>query len=180
MSYAHVASKRGRESEVHPSHISNSANIAPPRKAQQPQLWRHSSSSCTSIVTNLTSQLLAHYHSPPTTKTLRRQHGRTNAYTLHPPPHPSHLLTPPQLSVSTQPSRSTTVHHSLLSSTRTTNHTTEVVKNRWKYFRWTPRNSFIGFMYVIFVPGVLGYAFHKTDGKYNMRAKLRGDTIREW
>ncbi|KAJ9650045.1 hypothetical protein H2198_010633 [Neophaeococcomyces mojaviensis] len=53
-------------------------------------------------------------------------------------------------------------------------------KNRWRYFRWTPRTAFVTFMFVGFVPGVMLYAFGATDGKYNMRAKLRGDTIKEW
>ncbi|KAJ9616587.1 hypothetical protein H2200_000306 [Cladophialophora chaetospira] len=52
--------------------------------------------------------------------------------------------------------------------------------NRWRYFRWTPRTAFISFMYAVFVPGVVGYAFAKTDGKWDMRAKLRGDTISEF
>ena len=36
-------------------------------------------------------------------------------------------------------------------------------KNRWKYFRWTPRAAWIGFMYAVFVPSVMGYAFWRTD-----------------
>ncbi|OQV05917.1 hypothetical protein CLAIMM_10572 isoform 2 [Cladophialophora immunda] len=36
-------------------------------------------------------------------------------------------------------------------------------KERWRYFRWTPRTAFISFMYAIFVPSVVGYAFAKTD-----------------
>ena len=39
----------------------------------------------------------------------------------------------------------------------------DMTKNRWRYFRWTPRAAFIVFMYVGFVPGVLTYAFAKTD-----------------
>lgn len=38
-----------------------------------------------------------------------------------------------------------------------------MTKNRWRYFKWTPRSAFITFMYVGFVPGVLLYAFGKTD-----------------
>jgi len=56
----------------------------------------------------------------------------------------------------------------------------ELNKNRWRYFRWTPRTAFISFMYAGFVPFVTGYVFYKTDGKYDMRGKLRGDTISEW
>jgi hypothetical protein len=87
------------------------------------------------------------------------------------------------------------------------------MKNRWKFFRWTPRVARIGFMYAIFTPAVMAYVFYKTDvclfslpqnipserldfegktlkandvsfcfsqGKYYMRGKLRGDTIKEW
>ncbi|KAK7897785.1 hypothetical protein LTR67_004415 [Exophiala xenobiotica] len=81
-------------------------------------------------------------------------------------------------------------------------------KERWKYFKWTPRTAWISFMYAIFVPTVVGYTFAKTDvsddtvvcvpyiasmmdvtadtypfesqGKWNMRGKLRGDTISEF
>ncbi|KIX94789.1 uncharacterized protein Z520_09479 [Fonsecaea multimorphosa CBS 102226] len=53
-------------------------------------------------------------------------------------------------------------------------------KERWRYFRWTPRTAFISFMYAIFVPSVVGYTFAKTDGKWDLRAKLRGDTISEF
>ncbi|RMD43025.1 hypothetical protein DV735_g2118, partial [Chaetothyriales sp. CBS 134920] len=53
-------------------------------------------------------------------------------------------------------------------------------KSRWKYFRWTPKNAFVGFVYAIFVPTIFGYALYSTEGKWNFRGKLRGDTIREW
>jgi hypothetical protein len=36
-------------------------------------------------------------------------------------------------------------------------------KQRWRYWRWTPRGALYGFMYAIFVPGVMGYYFWKTD-----------------
>ena len=39
----------------------------------------------------------------------------------------------------------------------------ELNKNRWRYFRWTPRTAFISFMYAGFVPLVTGYLFWKTD-----------------
>ena len=38
--------------------------------------------------------------------------------------------------------------------------------NRWKYWRWSPRGAYIGFMYAIFVPSVMGYMFWKTDVRY--------------
>jgi hypothetical protein len=37
------------------------------------------------------------------------------------------------------------------------------MKNRWKYFKWTPRVARIGFMYAIFTPAVMAYVFYKTD-----------------
>lgn len=40
---------------------------------------------------------------------------------------------------------------------------TELNKERWRYFRWTPRTAWISFMYAVFVPSVVGYAFAKTD-----------------
>ncbi|KAK5950673.1 hypothetical protein OHC33_008340 [Knufia fluminis] len=36
-------------------------------------------------------------------------------------------------------------------------------KNRWRYFRWTPRTALITFMYVGFFPGLLLYGFGSTD-----------------
>jgi hypothetical protein len=30
------------------------------------------------------------------------------------------------------------------------------------------------------VPGILGYVAYKTDGKYDLRGKRRGDIISEW
>ncbi|KAF7503762.1 hypothetical protein GJ744_003304 [Endocarpon pusillum] len=53
-------------------------------------------------------------------------------------------------------------------------------KNRWRYFRWSPRTAWIGFVYAALIPTGLGYVFWRTDGKWDMRAKLRGDTIAEW
>ncbi|KAL2220524.1 hypothetical protein M432DRAFT_637057 [Thermoascus aurantiacus ATCC 26904] len=56
----------------------------------------------------------------------------------------------------------------------------ELNQNRYKYFRWTPRTAWITFVYAAVVPGILGYIAYKTDGKYDMRGKRRGDTIAEW
>jgi len=39
----------------------------------------------------------------------------------------------------------------------------ELNKQRWRYFRWTPRTAFISFMYAIAVPSVTAYLFWKTD-----------------
>lgn len=35
--------------------------------------------------------------------------------------------------------------------------------NRWKYFKWTPRNAWLTFVYVALIPGTLAYIGYKTD-----------------
>ncbi|KAI2639652.1 NADH:ubiquinone oxidoreductase 6.6kD subunit [Hypomontagnella submonticulosa] len=52
--------------------------------------------------------------------------------------------------------------------------------NRHKYFRWTPRSARITFMYVLFVPTLFGIVAYNTDGKYDLRAKRKGDIISEF
>ncbi|RJE22715.1 hypothetical protein PHISCL_04931 [Aspergillus sclerotialis] len=52
--------------------------------------------------------------------------------------------------------------------------------NRWKYFKWTPRNAWLSVVYMALIPGTLAYIGYKTDGKYDFRGKRRGDTIAEW
>ncbi|KAI0180826.1 NADH:ubiquinone oxidoreductase 6.6kD subunit [Hypoxylon sp. FL1284] len=52
--------------------------------------------------------------------------------------------------------------------------------NRHKYFRWTARTGRITFMYAVFVPVLFGILAYKTDGKYNFRAKRKGDAIKEF
>ncbi|CRG91893.1 hypothetical protein PISL3812_08947 [Talaromyces islandicus] len=56
----------------------------------------------------------------------------------------------------------------------------ELNANRYKYFRWTPRNAWLTLVYAGIVPGILGYVAYKTEGKYDFRGKRRGDTIAEW
>ncbi|KKK20726.1 hypothetical protein P175DRAFT_0507894 [Aspergillus ochraceoroseus IBT 24754] len=56
----------------------------------------------------------------------------------------------------------------------------ELNANRYKYFRWTPRHAWIAFIYVGVIPATLGYIAYKTDGKYDLRGKRKGDTIAEW
>ncbi|KUI64056.1 hypothetical protein VM1G_10867 [Cytospora mali] len=56
----------------------------------------------------------------------------------------------------------------------------DVSSNRYKYFRWTPRTALISFNYVILVPSILGYFAYATEGKYNFRAKRKGDLIYEY
>ncbi|KKY28677.1 putative nadh:ubiquinone oxidoreductase subunit [Phaeomoniella chlamydospora] len=53
-------------------------------------------------------------------------------------------------------------------------------KNRYKYFKWTPRTARVAFVYAGLIPASLAYVFYKFDGKHNMRAKMRGDVIEEW
>ncbi|KAI8628598.1 NADH:ubiquinone oxidoreductase 6.6kD subunit [Xylariaceae sp. FL1651] len=52
--------------------------------------------------------------------------------------------------------------------------------NRHKYFRWTPRTAGITFVYAILVPSIFGVIAYQTDGKYDMRAKRRGDLMSEY
>jgi len=53
-------------------------------------------------------------------------------------------------------------------------------QNRYKYFKWTPKTVQASLIYVVIVPAIIGYIGYKTDGKYDLRNKLRGDTIAEW
>ncbi|EFX03432.1 hypothetical protein CMQ_360 [Grosmannia clavigera kw1407] len=55
-----------------------------------------------------------------------------------------------------------------------------MTNNRYKYFRWTPRTAWLSFFYIGLVPSLLGVVAYKTEGKWNMRAKRRGDTISEF
>ncbi|KAI1277595.1 NADH:ubiquinone oxidoreductase 6.6kD subunit [Xylaria sp. FL0933] len=52
--------------------------------------------------------------------------------------------------------------------------------NRHKFFRWTPRTAGITFAYAIAVPFIVGVIAYQTDGKYNFRAKRKGDLISEY
>ncbi|EON98118.1 putative nadh:ubiquinone oxidoreductase subunit protein [Phaeoacremonium minimum UCRPA7] len=56
----------------------------------------------------------------------------------------------------------------------------DMTNNRYKYFRWTPRTAWITFVYVGLVPALFGIVAYSTDGKYDLRAKRRGDDIREF
>ncbi|KAK3313896.1 NADH:ubiquinone oxidoreductase 6.6kD subunit [Apodospora peruviana] len=56
----------------------------------------------------------------------------------------------------------------------------EMQQNRYKYFRWTPRTAWLSFAYVILVPSIIGVIGYSTDGKWDLRAKRRGDDIREY
>ncbi|KAF3770086.1 NADH:ubiquinone oxidoreductase 6.6kD subunit [Cryphonectria parasitica EP155] len=52
--------------------------------------------------------------------------------------------------------------------------------NRYKYFRWTPRTALITFNYIVAVPLILGVAAYSTEGKWNFRAKRKGDLASEY
>ncbi|KAL4943544.1 hypothetical protein BDV06DRAFT_189577 [Aspergillus oleicola] len=56
----------------------------------------------------------------------------------------------------------------------------EVTTNRYKHFRWTPRTAWHSILYMVLIPASLGYVAYKTDGKYDLRGKRKGDTIAEW
>ncbi|KAL4879436.1 hypothetical protein BJY04DRAFT_193987 [Aspergillus karnatakaensis] len=56
----------------------------------------------------------------------------------------------------------------------------EVTVNRYKFFRWTPRTAWHSILYVVMIPAALGVVAYKTDGKYDLRGKRKGDTIAEW
>ncbi|BCS18569.1 uncharacterized protein APUU_11397A [Aspergillus puulaauensis] len=56
----------------------------------------------------------------------------------------------------------------------------EISANRYKYFRWTPRTAWHSLLYMVLIPASLGYVAYKTDGKYDLRGKRKGDTIAEW
>ncbi|GAB7341743.1 hypothetical protein MBLNU457_g0077t1 [Dothideomycetes sp. NU457] len=51
---------------------------------------------------------------------------------------------------------------------------------RHEYFRWTRRTAFLSLTYVFAIPGALWYISRSTEGKYEMRGKRRGDTIKEF
>ncbi|KAK0621328.1 hypothetical protein B0T17DRAFT_284685 [Bombardia bombarda] len=52
--------------------------------------------------------------------------------------------------------------------------------NRYKYFRWTKRTAWINVVFVGIIPGIVGYLAYTTDGKWDLRAKRRGDLISEY
>ncbi|KAI1344304.1 NADH:ubiquinone oxidoreductase 6.6kD subunit [Xylariaceae sp. FL0016] len=52
--------------------------------------------------------------------------------------------------------------------------------NRHKFFRWTPRTAGITLMYAVVVPTIAGIVAYKTDGKWDMRAKRKGDLMSEY
>ncbi|KAF1950031.1 hypothetical protein CC80DRAFT_427843 [Byssothecium circinans] len=55
-----------------------------------------------------------------------------------------------------------------------------MVVNRHKYFRWTPRTARITIIYAVVVPAMLGAAGYWAEGRWDMRGKRRGDMISEF
>ncbi|KAK5116487.1 hypothetical protein LTR62_008036 [Meristemomyces frigidus] len=51
---------------------------------------------------------------------------------------------------------------------------------RHEYFKWTPRTAWLSIVYILAVPAGALWVGWKTDGKWNMRGKLRGDTMAEF
>ncbi|RPB01838.1 hypothetical protein L873DRAFT_1675485 [Choiromyces venosus 120613-1] len=47
--------------------------------------------------------------------------------------------------------------------------------HRYKYFRWNAYTAKISFIYAILIPGALMTLAYKTEGKYTLRGKRRGD-----
>ncbi|CAL5867075.1 uncharacterized protein PFLUO_LOCUS1287 [Penicillium psychrofluorescens] len=56
----------------------------------------------------------------------------------------------------------------------------ELNANRYKYFRWSPRHAWLSFVYMALIPGTLGYLAYKTEGKFELRGKRKGDPVSEW
>ncbi|KAJ1337450.1 NADH dehydrogenase (ubiquinone) 1 beta subcomplex subunit 4 [Microdochium nivale] len=52
--------------------------------------------------------------------------------------------------------------------------------NRFRYFRWTPRTASITLAYVVVIPAIVGVIAYRTDGLWDLRAKRKGDSTREW
>jgi len=53
-------------------------------------------------------------------------------------------------------------------------------KQRYRFFRWNKHTAKISFMYVMFVPFIVGSIAYATDGKYELRGKRRGDIASEY
>ncbi|OQO05969.1 hypothetical protein B0A48_10065 [Cryoendolithus antarcticus] len=51
---------------------------------------------------------------------------------------------------------------------------------RHEFFRWTPRTAWLSFVYIVAVPAGFLYMGYQTEGKWQMRGKLRGDPIAEF
>ncbi|KAI5863250.1 NADH:ubiquinone oxidoreductase 6.6kD subunit [Durotheca rogersii] len=56
----------------------------------------------------------------------------------------------------------------------------DVTLGRYKYFKFNRRSAHITFTLVFIVPTILGIVAYQTDGKFDFRAKRRGDSILEY
>lgn len=56
----------------------------------------------------------------------------------------------------------------------------EMHESRYKYFRWTKRTAWLSFCYIILAPAACFSVGYLTDGKYDFKAKRRGDPIQEY
>ncbi|KAI1110765.1 NADH:ubiquinone oxidoreductase 6.6kD subunit [Nemania sp. NC0429] len=52
--------------------------------------------------------------------------------------------------------------------------------NRHKYFRWSRKTAGLTFLYTVLVPSIVGVIAYQTEGKYDFRAKRKGDLISEY
>ncbi|KAK8034741.1 hypothetical protein PG994_009435 [Apiospora phragmitis] len=52
--------------------------------------------------------------------------------------------------------------------------------NRHKYFRFNPRTARLTIIYAMVVPAIFGVMAYQTDGRWDIRAKRRGDVISEY
>ncbi|EMR70242.1 putative nadh:ubiquinone oxidoreductase subunit protein [Eutypa lata UCREL1] len=55
-----------------------------------------------------------------------------------------------------------------------------MTSNRHKFFRWTPRTARITFVYTVVIPAIALFAGYQTDGKFDLRAKRKGDLVAEY
>ncbi|KAF2148347.1 hypothetical protein K461DRAFT_282799, partial [Myriangium duriaei CBS 260.36] len=51
---------------------------------------------------------------------------------------------------------------------------------RHEYFRWNRKTAGLTVLYMAIIPGALYGLAKATEGKYEFRGKLRGDTIKEF
>ncbi|KAI1201266.1 NADH:ubiquinone oxidoreductase 6.6kD subunit [Nemania serpens] len=52
--------------------------------------------------------------------------------------------------------------------------------NRHKYFRWSRKTAGVTFVYTVLVPTIIGIIAYQTDGKWDFRAKRKGDLVSEY
>ncbi len=106
---------------------------------------------------------------PPEIQRYAQPRSLSSELTLPPLPHPSEDHHP---KASNPPHRSIQPRAWRLTSTKTPRPKppqltppllTDLNKNRWRYFRLSPRAAWIGFVYAGLVPAATGYLFWRTD-----------------